>query len=115
MAGGEESVKALEARLAGGETVEVAGYALSAALSSGLSDAVLSPPSLARADRVELLEFATSAQGENSLPVARFATALREVGGVAEARTVAGEQFWTTQEIAVPEAAVAATVAAFLH
>lgn len=115
MAGGEESVKALEARLVDGETLEVAGYAVSAALASGLSCAMLSPPSLAQADGVVLLEFAASAPSETSLPVARFATALRDAGGAVDVRTVACEQFWTTQEIAVPDAAVAATVAAFLH
>lgn len=115
MTGGEESVKSLEARLAGGETLEVAGYALSAALASGLSEATLSPASLARADGAVLLEFAASVLSEPSLPVARLTTAVREAGGAAEARTVACEQFWTTQEIAVPEAAVAATVAAFLQ
>lgn len=109
-AGREESVKDIEARLAAGECVEVAGYPLSQALTAGLGAARLLTERMAMARRVDLFEFRSGADAV-SPALRKLADAIIACGGVAAAHPVDAEQFWATQEIAVPQAVVSATLA----
>lgn len=112
MAGAGESVAELQASLQRGEVVEVAGYALAARLTDELAAVTIDANVLAPAAHVHVLEFKRDG-GAVSLPAERLVGALLAAGTRASALTVDCEQFWTTQEIALPQAAIAATLAAF--
>jgi len=112
ISGGRETLADLERMLSGGVVVEVGGYGLSAALAEGLVAARLEPADLALAAAVESFEFKTGAPAL-SLPLQQFHTALEGAGVVSALSCVCAEQFWTTQEICAPAAAIEATVGAF--
>lgn len=112
-AGGEETVASLEGLLERGESVEVAGYEISAALAVGLGQARLDGTRLPHAARSTLLEFRASEGGSVSRPVQAVADALADEGRACEAVLVQCEQFWTTQEISAPTPALEAACAPF--
>lgn len=110
-AGGDrEALQVVRTRLQRGQSVEVAGYALSPSLARGFDSAEFALPD--RIARVVWLEV-SSAEPPSFGPVAlaRMAS-LRERGTHVDARIVAGPAFWQTVEIEECEGLVAATVEA---
>jgi exosortase A-associated hydrolase 2 len=110
---GTVTVASLRAALAGGETLEVAGYPLAAPLAADLDALRFAPPDGGRLPDLHWLEVATAeppAPGPLAADqVARWVAR----GGRATATAVTGDPFWSTVEITVVPALVAATVAAF--
>ncbi|MCL2344498.1 MAG: hydrolase 2, exosortase A system-associated [Desulfobulbus sp.] len=101
----------LRARLAAGQTVEIAGYEVAPALAAGLEQAELSPPP-GRTGRVVWLEI--SLRDEATLtPVAiKRIEQWRAAGFTVEASVVRGPAFWQTTEIEEAPALLVATRAA---
>ena len=99
---------ALRAKLAAGQTVDIAGYTLSAALAQGLEQAQLRP--LAQGSRSIWLE--VSSRSEPALlPATQSAIAAwRQAGHDTHAAAVSGPAFWQTQEIEDAPALIAATL-----
>ncbi len=110
--GGKGVVDQLKARLGAGESVEVAGYVVGAALAQALQQARLTPSALV--SQVEWLELADQADAPWS-PAAATAIA-RWRGEVPRLQTlkVVGPQFWQTVEIEDAPALWAASCAALL-
>ncbi len=110
---GAVTVASLRAALAAGETLEVAGYPLAPALAADLDALRFAPPGAGALPDLHWLEVSTAsppAPGPLAADqVARWAAG----GGRATASAVAGDPFWSTVEITVVPALVAATVAAF--
>ncbi|MDZ7803478.1 hydrolase 2, exosortase A system-associated [Thiohalophilus sp.] len=92
----KETTGQLQARLQGGETLEVAGYALTPALASGLAAARLSVPPVAPVIWLEVVQSDPPALPPVST---QLITAWREQDADVRASAVAGDPFWTTQEI----------------
>ncbi len=106
---GEGGTDALRATLAGGSAVEVAGYTLAPAMAAALDtlDAGRLPPPCP----VNWLEVA-AAEGRPLSPVSQRVLQGWQAAGVdGRAQSVAGPQFWATQEIAEAPALLAATCA----
>jgi exosortase A-associated hydrolase 2 len=110
---GAVTVASLRAALAAGETLEVAGYPLAPPLAADLDGLRFAPPDARPLPDLHWLEVSTAsppAPGPLAADqVARWAAG----GGRATAAAVAGDPFWSTVEITVVPALVAATVAAF--
>lgn len=104
------TTQSLMQTLASGQSVEVAGYMLPAALALPLAEAELSPPTKAG----QVLWFETAARDEPQLSPAS-ATRIAQwkaVGLEVIPRMVGGPPFWSTQEIEDCPALVDATVEA---
>ena len=106
----KESVAELHRQLAGGETLEVAGYRLSGQLATDLSS--LSPPAHLPLDLGEIawLEVVREAGGLLPTPSQDLIERTRAEGGQVSALAVVGEPFWTSTEIVVVPQVVSATV-----
>jgi exosortase A-associated hydrolase 2 len=100
----------LRQRLRAGETVEIAGYAISPGLASGLHAAELSPPSAPT--RVAWLEVAATAGAELTPAASSRVQTWQSAGNRVDARTVEAPAFWQTLEIAESPALIEATLAA---
>jgi exosortase A-associated hydrolase 1/exosortase A-associated hydrolase 2 len=105
----------LRAALAGGQSVDVAGYVLPPGVALGLDAAALVPPPAAQHPapaQLVWLEVANQPEAEllpaSAAPVARW----REAGWAVHAQAVQGAQFWQTAEIETAPHLLAATVAA---
>ena len=112
----EEGIPALRARLAEGEVLEVAGYELPPPLVSAIEGLRLETllPALANCD-IDWLEV-TSAEGEPALSPAsrRLLDSLpADATKRLTAQAVAGEPFWTIQEITLAPKLLDATDARF--
>ena len=109
--GGKAILEAARADLAAGKIVQVAGYALPAALAQGLNMAALDPPPLARG---RLVWLDISAQTSPTLSPATQGACPRwqAAGWQLDAQVVHGPSFWQTTEIEDAPALVAATQAA---
>lgn len=105
MTGGErESTGDLRARLDAGEALEIAGYELSPALARALDELdakALVPPASVPVDWIEV---SGGREPRVSPAGTRVAEVWREAGCEVMQQAVAGDPFWTTQEIVdVPE------------
>lgn len=112
--GGAKGItEGLRRDLAAGQTVEIAGYGLSAALAQGLESATLAPPAQAvPGPRLFWLDLSTQEAAATS-PVAQKTLAQWDAAGYAvQAEVVHGPQFWQTTEIEDAPALLAATLAA---
>lgn len=108
--GGEkETVKDLQARLAWGEPVEVAGYAVSPGLATGLGSRDLGEMLRTASCPVTWMEVSAQPQAGLSPASTRVCEALRASGVEVDARPVSGESFWATQEISVASELLSAT------
>ena len=111
-----ETVAGLRARLASGETLEVAGYELSAALAGALAGRSLAAALGAQPARVEWFEIGAGdaiAPGSEAL-----GARLNAAGHTLAQHAITGPQFWSTLETAVAEALIAPTaraVATLVH
>jgi exosortase A-associated hydrolase 2 len=100
-------------QLAQGQSVEIAGYLLSAALSEGLEQATLAAPAAqAGANRLEIFELSQREDAQLSPASATLATRWREQGFAVNGQVVSGPAFWQTTEIEDAPALLAATVTA---
>ena len=105
----------LRQKLARGECVEVAGYALSPEVALGLQHAKLAPPLAQHASngrRVEWFELSTRESAELSPASARTSTSWTDAGFAVRSHVVNGPAFWQTSEIEEVPALIVATVAA---
>lgn len=110
MDGKRAGTQQLREQLARGETIEVAGYALSPALALGMEAAELDLPG--SQGRAAWFEVCGSAGCELS-PAARMRIqAWRDIGYRIEAKVVEGPAFWQTQEIGECPALIESTLAA---
>ena len=111
MSGGGVTTKDLRARLAAGETLEIAGYALNPRLARGLDGLTLQAcPVKTRVHWLEVL-----AEEGRSIPPGsrRVIDAWTRTQAEITAIAVAGEQFWRTQEITECPELLAATTKLF--
>lgn len=104
------TTSALRAALAAGETLEVAGYALSPALALGME--ACDATRMAPACPVHWIEINLSPERGPAPASMRVIEGWRAAGATAELRQVAGEPFWSTQEIATCPALIEASLAA---
>jgi len=102
--------QALRQQLAAGNSVDVAGYTLTAALAQGLEQAQLTPP--ARAAQVVWLEMSQRPDLQLSPPALAAVETWRLAGHRVHAHAVHGPAFWQTVEIEDAPALVTATLAA---
>lgn len=103
--------ESLKATLAAGESVEVAGYTLGAALAQGLGAARLTPPPAAPGAQLLWLEL-SAREPLALLPASDAALATwRDAGYQVQALAVSGPAFWQTVEIEDAPALVEATLA----
>jgi len=93
---GKETTRELQARLDAGETLEVAGYALTPGLASGLAGARLAPPPGGPLCWLEVAQ----AESPTLPPVStRLLENWQQQGVSVHSSVVQGDPFWTTQEI----------------
>ncbi len=110
MGGGErETATQLRQRLAEGETLEIAGYRLSAELASGLESLVLAGMPPTTAARVDWIEVAPQPERPLMPASQRVIDAWAHHGVAVDGAVVACDPFWATQEIAPCAAIVDAT------
>jgi exosortase A-associated hydrolase 2 len=107
-----ETTKALRDRIAAGEPLEVGGYVLAPALFRDIDRISLSDIRPDGGLPVHWLEVAADDDGDLLMASRRVVEAWRASGVPVEASTVAGEQFWATQELSTAPALIDATVAA---
>lgn len=105
--GSSETTESLRARLSAGESVEVAGYELSAELGCAIDAVRMDRLSLAPNTRIDVLEVA--AEGSFNSATQRVVEGWRKLGMATSVTTAAGEQFWSVQEAEPPADLLAAT------
>jgi len=133
MLGGQAKgvMQQIRQQLAGGTSVEVAGYLLSPGLASGLEQATLLPPPnrmaldqstpphpstrKGQAQRLEWFEVSTRDDANLSPVSAKTIGQWQHAGFNARSHIVNGPAFWQTTEIEDALALVAATLAAMSH
>jgi len=113
MSGGEENMAGLKQRLSDGESLEIAGYGLSSALYRQLSETAIQavPAQKMKNVLVTWIEVTATPDKPINLQSKKLATAWQEAGCPMQVETVAGEPFWTTQELAVAPGLVERTSA----
>ncbi len=110
---GRETTKDLRARLARGESVEVAGYDLSPALASAIDGVRLADAAPPPGTPVRWFEVVGAPEQGVSPASARVVQRWEESGAGVTVVTVPGEPFWATQEITECPALIEATTDAF--
>jgi exosortase A-associated hydrolase 2 len=108
----KEKPEDLRRELRSGQAVEIGGYRLSPDLALAIEKRTLAAAPLERVAAVHWLDVAPDAERPLSPASVRCIEALRQRGRRVSARTVAGEPFWSTVEIAAPMALLDATSAA---
>lgn len=108
-----EKTEDLRSRLAGGQSIEIAGYELSAELARALEDMRIRGLELASDIRIDWLEVGAEAS-DTAVPAAqRVIDAWRRDGIAVSAATVGGDPFWTLQETTLAPALIDATTNLF--
>ncbi len=112
MLGGDSkgSMDRLRGQLARGESLEIAGYMLSAALADGLEKAELSPGALTR--RIDWIELSGKPDGGLSPLASTRIEQWKSAGHDTRGKAVFGPAFWQTTEIAECRALLDASVRA---
>ncbi len=112
MLGGQAkgAMDTLRAQLAAGQSVDVAGYRLHAALASSLEEASLSPVGHVR--RVEWIEVASRTPASLAPASAAKLEQWKEAGCAIRSQAVSGPGFWQTTEIEDAPALLDASLAA---
>ena len=106
----KQAMQRMRARLAAGESVEVAGYHLAGALASSLEEAALAPAT--HVPRLEWLELATRADAALSPASAAKLSQWQDARRVVRSQMVNGPSFWQTTEIEEAPALLDASVMA---
>lgn len=115
MLGGQTKgvMETMRQQLAGGASVEIAGYLLSPGVASGLEQAKLVPPaSQGPAQRLEWFELSTQENASLSPVSAPTLAQWQQSGFSAGSHIVQGPAFWQTTEIEEAPRLIAATTAA---
>lgn len=102
----------LRQRLDAGETLEIGGYDISPALARAIEGIKLVRCIPSATTNIHWLEVAAEASDDLMPPSRPVIAAWRDAGVRVSASTVAGEQFWSTQETATAPALIEATVRA---
>lgn len=112
MLGGPDrhTLDTLRSQLAAGQSVEVAGYRLSAALAGALEDAALTPSP--QVQRIEWLELSTRDDAVLSPASSMKLQQWQDAGVPTRSRLVRGPSFWRTTEIEEAPELLGATLAA---
>lgn len=110
--GPAETVKDLRRRLAGGETVEVAGYPLTAALAGALEAIALKDMGAGYRGTIDLLQVSADPHAPAPPAVGALVDGWLRRRIDATLRQVPGQPFWTIEETTLAPDLVAATVAA---
>jgi exosortase A-associated hydrolase 2 len=115
MLGGQAKgiMEAMRQQLAEGSPVEIAGYALSPGLASGLEQAALTPPADAGPNnRLEWFELSTREDANLGPASVKTIAQWQQTGIAVNSHVVRGPAFWQTTEIEDAPALIAATTAA---
>jgi exosortase A-associated hydrolase 2 len=107
---GKQALDAARQSLAGGTSVEIAGYTLSPALAQGLSQCRLEPPSTAC--NVDWFELASRADLSPSPTAEAVISSWEAAGHSVRRHRVVGPAFWQTSEIELCPGLIEASVAA---
>ena len=107
---GKGVMERLRGQLRQGESVEIAGYALSPALANGLEQAELLLPH--RSGRVEWIEITGRPDADLSPAAVARLTQWRAAGQEARGTSVSGPAFWQTTEISECPGLLAASIKA---
>lgn len=110
--GAKETTKALRETIERGEPVEVGGYVLAPELFQAIDRTSLSASAPDADTPVHWMEVSTEERSDLLPPSRKVVDGWREAGVAVETATVAGDQFWATQEMTVAPALVDATLAA---
>lgn len=102
----------LKQQLASGQSVEVAGYAVSPALAQGMERSQLKPPAGQPSGRVEWLELSTREDAELTPVSVQSLAQWADAGFACRSRIVQGPSFWQTTEIEDAPVLLDATLAA---
>lgn len=108
----KESTADLRKELAAGRPIEVGGYLLAPELAAAIEARSLAKADLSRTTSVHWIDVVADAGKPLSPASTRCVEALRAAGRTVTTRTVAGEAFWSTIEIATPTELLDATVEA---
>lgn len=108
----KESTEALRRLLRAGEAVEIAGYLLAPPLAAAIEARSVAAGGLPRTVQLHWFEVVADAGRPLSPANVRAVEALQNAGFPVTARTVQGEPFWSTVEIAVVPSLLDATLAA---
>lgn len=100
----------LHQQLVTGQSVDIAGYTLSATLASGMEQATLIPPNVA--GRLEWLDLSTQPNASLSPASAKPLQAWQAARFSVRSQVVAGPAFWQTSEIEEAPALLTATLEA---
>lgn len=107
-----ETVAGLRSRLARGESLEIAGYDLSASLAAAISGCKLTPAAFAGQCRMAWLDLSTNPSATPSPAATRTAQALRSAGHAVNLEVASGPSFWTSIETVTAPELLQPTVAA---
>ena len=104
------AMETLRAELAAGRSVEIAGYAFSAALAQGLEQAELRPPALP--GRLHWFELTTRSDATLTPAATQCLQTWQAAGFSVDSAVLPAPSFWQSTEIEVVPALLAATLAA---
>lgn len=107
--GDRESTKDLMDRLAGGETLEVAGYEIAPALADAINRVTIADFVPPRGSKIHWMEIMTGEDGALMPPSQKIITGWRDADIDIATSVIAGEQFWATQEISTAPTLIDAT------
>jgi len=114
--GAKGIVEGLRQDLAAGNRVDIAGYALSPDLATGLERAQLTPPNAAhrpaRPSRLEWFDLSTRDDAGLSPVAGKTVAQWRDAGFAVDSRVIVGPSFWQTTEIEDAPALIQATTLA---
>lgn len=105
----QEKTSDLKKLLQQGQTLEVAGYRLNPDLMNPLMSLKLEPSALVSLNSVDVFEVVAGQDAQSSFVNQQTVEKLIGAGVTASLTTVAGEQFWVSQEICTAPALLAAT------
>lgn len=106
----KNTMQTMRSQLAAGESVDVAGYRLAAALASSVEEATLAPS--AQAPRIEWVELSTRTDAALSPAAAMQLRQWHDAGLAVRGLVVNGPSFWQTTEIEEAPALLDTSVAA---
>jgi exosortase A-associated hydrolase 2 len=110
--GAGEKVEHLRARFAAGESVEVAGYELAAALAQEIDGLRMDALVLAGDTSIDWFEVAAEASDRLLPGSQRLVEQWQKSGHATSAAVIVGDPFWSLQEITLAPGLIAATTAA---
>ncbi len=112
LAGRAESMSELDARLRSGQSVEIAGYELSASMAAEMTSLTLDAAHLAGCAEVRIMEFRSSPNPVMTPATSEFVDSLQREHIEAIGAAIECEQFWATRDVVAPGAALSATMLA---